>query len=66
VTLARFDAVYYSHFKCNLRRIADYPSLWAYSRDLYALPAFGGTTKFDQIKRHYYMTSAAQPDPDRA
>jgi|HubBroStandDraft_3_1064219.scaffolds.fasta_scaffold15280_2 putative glutathione S-transferase len=56
VTLARFDAVYYSHFKCNLRRIADYPSLWAYSRDLYALPAFGGTTKFDQIKRHYYMT----------
>jgi glutathionyl-hydroquinone reductase len=56
VTLARFDAVYYSHFKCNLRRIADYPSLWAYARDLYALPAFGGNTRFDQIKRHYYMT----------
>jgi glutathionyl-hydroquinone reductase len=56
VTLARFDAVYYSHFKCNLRRIADYPNLWAYSRDLYALPAFGGNTRFDQIKRHYYMT----------
>jgi glutathionyl-hydroquinone reductase len=56
VTLARFDAVYYSHFKCNLRRIADYPNLWAYARDLYALPAFGGNTRFDQIKRHYYMT----------
>jgi glutathionyl-hydroquinone reductase len=56
VTLARFDAVYYSHFKCNLRRIADYPNLWAYARDLYALPAFGDNTRFDQIKRHYYMT----------
>src|ERR1700689_3854936 len=56
VTLARFDAVYYSHFKCNLRRISDSPNLWAYARDLYALPAFRNTTKFDQIKRHYYMT----------
>jgi putative glutathione S-transferase len=56
VTLARFDAVYYSHFKCNLRRVSDYPNLWAYARDLYALPAFGGTTRFDQIKRHYYTT----------
>jgi putative glutathione S-transferase len=56
VTLARFDAVYYSHFKCNLRRLSDYPNLWAYARDLYALPAFRGSTKFDQIKRHYYMT----------
>jgi glutathionyl-hydroquinone reductase len=56
VTLARFDAVYYSHFKCNLRRISDYPNLWAYARDLYALPAFRNTTKFDQVKRHYYMT----------
>ena len=56
VTLARFDAVYYSHFKCNLRRISDYPNLWGYARDLYALPAFRDTTKFDQIKRHYYMT----------
>ena len=56
VTLARFDAVYYSHFKCNLRRISDYPALWAYARDLYALPAFRGTTRFDQIKRHYYTT----------
>jgi glutathionyl-hydroquinone reductase len=56
VTLARFDAVYYSHFKCNLRRITDYPNLWGYARDLYALPAFRNTTKFDQIKRHYYTT----------
>jgi glutathionyl-hydroquinone reductase len=56
VTLVRFDAVYYSHFKCNLRRIADYPNLWAYARDLYAIPAFRNSTKFDQIKRHYYMT----------
>jgi glutathionyl-hydroquinone reductase len=56
VTLARFDAVYYSHFKCNLRRLTDYPNLWAYARDLYSLPAFRHTTHFDHIKRHYYMT----------
>jgi putative glutathione S-transferase len=55
-TLARFDAVYYSHFKCNLRRITDYPRLWAYARRLYAIPAFGETTDFDHIKRHYYET----------
>jgi glutathionyl-hydroquinone reductase len=55
-TLARFDAVYYSHFKCNLRRIVDYPNLWAYARRLYAIPAFGETTDFDHIKRHYYIT----------
>ncbi|HEU5419480.1 MAG TPA: glutathione S-transferase C-terminal domain-containing protein [Streptosporangiaceae bacterium] len=56
VTLARFDSVYYSHFKANQRRITDYPNLWGYARDLYARPAFSGTTRFDQIKRHYYMT----------
>ena len=56
VTLARFDAVYYSHFKCNLRRVSDYPSLWSYARDLFAIPAFRDTTRFDQIKRHYYTT----------
>ena len=56
MTLARFDSVYYSHFKANLRRITDYPNLWAYARDLYALPAFRETTHFDQIKRHYYVT----------
>ncbi|QKG25743.1 glutathione S-transferase family protein [Actinomadura verrucosospora] len=55
-TLARFDAVYYSHFKCNLRRLADHPNLWAYARDLYSIPAFGETTNFDHIKRHYYVT----------
>ncbi|HEY0539272.1 MAG TPA: glutathione S-transferase family protein [Actinoallomurus sp.] len=55
-TLARFDAVYHGHFKCNLRRIADYPRLWAYARRLYAIPAFGATTDFDHIKRHYYET----------
>jgi putative glutathione S-transferase len=48
--------VYYSHFKCNLRRISDYPNLWAYTRDLHALPAFAGTLRIDQIKRHYYST----------
>jgi glutathionyl-hydroquinone reductase len=64
VTLARFDAVYYSHFKCNLRRMTDYPSLWAYARDLYVLPAFRNTTKFDQIKRHYYTTHP-QLNPSR-
>jgi putative glutathione S-transferase len=56
VTLARFDPVYHYHFKANLRRLTDYPNLWAYARDLYARPAFGGTTDFDQIKRHYYTT----------
>ena len=56
VTLARFDAVYYSHFKVNLRRITDYPALWGYARNLYQQPAFRSTTRFDQIKRHYYST----------
>jgi len=56
VTLARFDSVYVTHFKANIRRIVDYPNLWAYSRDLYQHPAFGPSTDFDHIKRHYYMT----------
>jgi glutathionyl-hydroquinone reductase len=55
-TLARFDAVYHYHFKCNLRRLTDYPNLWGYARDLYARPGFGDTTNFDHIKRHYYLT----------
>ena len=55
-TLARFDAVYVGHFKCNLRRLVDYPNMWAYARDLYSRPAFRGTTNFDHIKRHYYGT----------
>ena len=56
VTLARFDSVYVTHFKTNIRRVVDYPNLWAYSRDLYQHPAFGPSTDFDHIKRHYYMT----------
>lgn len=44
------------HFKCNLRRIADYANLSGYLRDLYQQPAFGDTTDFDHIKRHYYRT----------
>ncbi len=55
-TLARFDAVYHYHFKCNLRRLTDYPALWGYARDLYQRPGFGDTVDFDHIKRHYYMT----------
>lgn len=55
-TLARFDSVYHGHFKCNLRRLVDYPNLWAYARDLFQRPGFGDTTNFDHIKRHYYMT----------
>ncbi len=53
-TLVRFDSVYYSHFKCNLRRIADYPNLWNYTRDLYQIPGVAETVSIDQIKRHYY------------
>lgn len=56
VTLIRFDAVYYGHFKCNLRRIVDYPNLWGYLRDLYQFRDVGSTVNFDHIKRHYYMT----------
>ena len=57
-TLVRFDAVYVGHFKCNLRRIADYPALSAYLRDLYQQPGVAATVDFDHIKRHYYMTHA--------
>ncbi len=53
-TLVRFDSVYYSHFKCNLRRLADYPNLWPYTRDLYQHPGVAETVDFDHIKRHYY------------
>ena len=58
VTLVRFDSVYHYHFKANLRRLTDYPNLWGYARDLYALPAFRDTTNFDHIKRHYFTTHA--------
>jgi len=53
-TLLRFDAVYFSHFKCNLRRIADYPNLSNYLRDLYQVPGIAETCDLDHIKRHYY------------
>jgi glutathionyl-hydroquinone reductase len=56
VTLVRFDAVYYGHFKCNLRRIADYTNLWPYVRDLYQFRGVGTTVDLDQIKTHYYFT----------
>lgn len=56
VTLVRFDAVYHGHFKCNLRRIVDYPHLSGYLRDLYQTPGIAATVHFDHIKRHYYVT----------
>jgi glutathionyl-hydroquinone reductase len=55
-TLVRFDAVYYSHFKCNRRRLVDYPSLWGYTRDLYQVPGVAETVNLDHIKRHYYRS----------
>ena len=55
-TLVRFDAVYYSHFKCNQRRLIDYPHLWRYTRDLYGQPGIAATVAMEQIKRHYYTT----------
>ncbi|MDF3885179.1 glutathione S-transferase family protein [Cupriavidus basilensis] len=53
-TLVRFDAVYVGHFKCNLRRIADYKNLAAYTRDIYQLPRIAETVSIEHIKRHYY------------
>lgn len=53
-TLIRFDIVYATHFKCNVRRIVDYPNLWGFTRELYAHPAFRGTTDFFHIKHHYF------------
>ncbi|MDP2711229.1 MAG: glutathione S-transferase family protein [Solirubrobacteraceae bacterium] len=55
-TLVRFDAVYYSHFKCNLRRIVDYEHLWDYTRELYQWPGVAETVDLAQIKAHYYAT----------
>jgi len=56
VTLVRFDAVYHGHFKCNLRRIVDYPNLFGYLCDLFQVPGVAETVNFDHIKRHYYVT----------
>jgi glutathionyl-hydroquinone reductase len=63
-TLYRFDSVYYSHFKCNLRRILDYPNLWNYLKDLYQRPEFKITCNLDHIKRGYYM-SMTDINPNR-
>lgn len=63
-TLIRFDAVYYSHFKCNERRILDYPNLSNYLRDLYQVPGVKGAVDLDHIKRHYYW-SHPQINPTR-
>ncbi|GIK80146.1 MAG: glutathione S-transferase family protein [Pseudorhodoplanes sp.] len=63
-TLVRFDAVYYGHFKCNERRIADYSNLSNYVRELFQMPGVGATVDLDHIKRHYYW-SHAQINPTR-
>jgi putative glutathione S-transferase len=55
-TLARFDPVYHGHFKCNVRRLVDYPRLWALTREIYQMPEVRKTVNFDHIKRHYYMS----------
>jgi glutathionyl-hydroquinone reductase len=57
-TLIRFDPVYHGHFKCNLRRVVDYPNLWGYVRDIYQLPGIASTVHIDFIKRHYYGSHA--------
>ncbi|WP_296605679.1 glutathione S-transferase C-terminal domain-containing protein [Nocardioides sp.] len=72
-TLARFDAVYHGHFKCNRNKLSEMPVLWAYARDLFQTPGFGENTDFDQIKAHYYVVQddinpskviPKGPDPD--
>lgn len=55
-TLFRFDAVYYPLFRCNLRRLVDYPNLWGYARDLYQRTGFHDTSDMDDVKRHFYQT----------
>lgn len=55
-TLVRFDAVYVGHFKCNLKRIADYPNLQGYLKELYQYPGIADTVNFNHIKRHYYFS----------
>ena len=56
VTLVRFDAVYHGHFKCNIRRLVDYPNLFGYLKELFQYGGISDTVNFDHIKRHYYMT----------
>lgn len=61
-TLVRFEPVYHFHFKCNLRRLRDYPALWGFVRDVYQLPGLAEVVSFDHIKHHYY-TSHPQLNP---
>ena len=72
-TLARFDAVYHGHFKCNRQKLTEMPNLWGYARDLYQTPGFGSNTDFEQIQEHYYVVQddinptgvvPKGPDPD--
>lgn len=58
-TLIRFDAVYHGHFKCNLRRLIDYPNLWSYTRELYQVPGVAETVDMNHIKQHYYRSHPA-------
>ena len=53
-TLVRFDVAYYGALRCNLRRLVDYPNLWAYTRRLYHLPGVAATVRLDHVKRHYW------------
>ena len=53
-TLVRFDPVYVSHFKCNVRRLVDYPNLWPYTRELYQVPGVSSTVNMNHIKSHYF------------
>ncbi len=55
-TLIRFDSVYHGHFKCNLRRLVEYPNLWRLTRRIFQLPGVAETVHFDHIKRHYYAS----------
>ena len=55
-TLVRFDSVYHLHFKCNRKRIVDYPNLWAYTRELYQVPGVAETVNLDHIVRHYHYS----------
>jgi putative glutathione S-transferase len=60
-TLVRFDPVYVGHFKCNLRRLVDYPNLWGFTRELYQHPGVADTVSFTHIKRHYYHPAGIVP-----
>ena len=55
-TLVRFDSVYVGHFKCNLKRLIDYPNLWGFARELYQYPGVSDTVNLTHIKRHYYQS----------